>query len=121
MQHSSGFIDLINHLKQNVKEVDINYVKDLDTSKTALVDVRENEEWDDGFIPGAIHLSKGILERDIEKVIPNRNQEIVLYCRGGMRSIIAADCIQKMGYSNVSSMAGGITAWQHADYPVECD
>lgn len=123
MQHSSGFIDLISELKHTVKEKDVTQVKqELDSSKAlVLIDVRETDEWDDGYIPGAIHLSKGILERDIEKIVPDKSSEIILYCRGGYRSMISADAIQKMGYNNVSSMTGGIIAWEQAGYDITDD
>ncbi len=124
MQHSTGFMELVNQVKNQIKELDVKNVKNkLDSSSTQLVliDVRETEEWDEGFIPGAIHLSKGIIERDIEKIIPNKNSEIILYCGGGYRSMLAADNIQKMGYNNVISMSGGIKAWVNANYPIDYD
>lgn len=124
MQHSTGFMELVNQVKNQIKELDVKNVKNkLDSSSTQLVliDVRETEEWDEGFIPGAIHLSKGIIERDIEKIIPNKNSEIILYCGGGYRSMLAADNIQKMGYNNVISMSGGIKAWMNANYPIDYD
>lgn len=83
-----------------------------------LVDVREDHEWARGYIPGAIHIGRGILERDIERRIPDPDQEIILYCGGGYRSALAADNLQKMGYRNVVSMDGGIRAWQEAGYPI---
>jgi rhodanese-related sulfurtransferase len=81
------------------------------------VDVREESEWANGHITDAIHLSKGIIERDIAKLIPDSNSKVILYCGGGFRSALAADNIQKMGYSNVESMDGGYTAWQQAGLP----
>lgn len=84
-----------------------------------LVDVREESEWAAGHLPKAVHLSKGIIERDIEKAIPDVSAEIVLYCGGGFRSALAADSLQKMGYRNVRSMAGGFRAWSDAGLPVE--
>jgi rhodanese-related sulfurtransferase len=84
-----------------------------------LIDVREDHEWQDGHAAGAMHLGRGILERDIEKVEPAYNREIVLYCGGGYRSAMAADQMQKMGYTNVFSMAGGIRAWREAGLPEE--
>lgn len=124
MQHSSGFMELINQVKHTIKELDITSVKtalESNNSNLVLIDVRETEEWDEGFIPSAIHLSKGIIERDIEKIIPDKSSEIILYCGGGYRSMIAADNLQKMGYKNVFSMAGGIKAWLQANYPVDYD
>ena len=84
-----------------------------------LVDVREDHEWNQDHLPGSIHLSKGIIERDIEKMIPDTGGEIVLYCGGGYRSALAADSLQRMGYTNVISMDGGFTAWRDAGYPLE--
>ena len=84
-----------------------------------MLDVREESEWAKGYLPGAIHLSKGIIERDIEKVIKDSNAEIILYCRGGMRSALAADNLQTMGYKHVISMDGGFRAWNTAGYPIE--
>jgi rhodanese-related sulfurtransferase len=84
-----------------------------------LIDVREDHEWAAGHIPGAIHLSRGIIERDIERTIPNREAEILLYCGGGYRSALVADNLQKMGYRNVVSVDGGWRAWNQAGFPVE--
>lgn len=123
MKYSSGFTHLVSELKPAVIEKDITTVKKLlETNKNIiLIDVRETEEWDEGYIPGAIHLSKGIIERDIEKIIADKNTEIILYCRGGMRSVIAANNLQKMGYTNLCSMHGGITAWMNANYEITYD
>lgn len=110
MQHSSGFTKITEDAKKNIKEIDLAELKNrLATQKNNfyLVDVREKEEFDNGFIPGAIHLSKGVIERDIEKTIPDRNAEIVLYCGGGSRSALAAENLQRMGYTNVFSLIGG--------------
>lgn len=87
--------------------------------KFHLVDVREESEWARGHLPGAIHLSKGIIERDIEKMIPSTSAPIVLYCGGGFRSALAADYLRKMGYVNVLSVDGGWRAWTGAGYPTE--
>ncbi len=86
-----------------------------------LVDVREESEWNAGHLPSAIHLSKGVIERDIERTIPDRSAEIVLYCGGGYRSALAADNLQKMGYQNVVSMDGGYSGWHQAGFPVARD
>ena len=84
-----------------------------------LVDVREDEEWQQGHIPGAIHIGKGVIERDVEKKIPDPNAEIVLYCGGGYRSVLAADALQRMGYTNVTSMTGGYRGWVGAGHAIE--
>src|SRR5262249_51599151 len=86
--------------------------------KLFLVDVREDHEWDKDHLPGAVHLGRGIIERDIEQVLPDSKAEIVLYCGGGFRSALAADNLQKMGYSNVFSMDGGIRDWREKGYPL---
>jgi rhodanese-related sulfurtransferase len=123
MKHSSGFTNLVSEIKPAVIEKDPATVKNLlaTNEQVILIDVRETEEWDEGYISGAIHLSKGIIERDIEKVVPDKNTEIILYCRGGMRSVIAANNLQKMGYHNICSMQGGITAWINANYDITYD
>ena len=84
-----------------------------------LVDVREDNEYEQDHAAGAIHLGKGVIERDIETVIPNKDESIVLYCGGGYRSVLAADSIRRMGYTNVISMDGGMKAWREAGYPIE--
>jgi rhodanese-related sulfurtransferase len=121
MRHSAGFLKLVNDAKSRVKETNIHAVKkQLDgREKFYLVDTREDSEWSKGHLPGAIHLCKGIIERDIEKTIPDKNAEIVLYCGGGFRSALAADNLQKMGYTNVISMDGGWRGWTEAGYPTE--
>lgn len=121
--HTSGFLNLVTDLKDDIQQNDIHEIKRLLDSdpNIILIDVRETEEWEDGYLPNAIHLSKGLIERDIEKVVINKDSHIVLYCRGGYRSVIAAHNIQQMGYSNVRSMAGGITAWIAAGYEITED
>ncbi|MFY9531413.1 MAG: rhodanese-like domain-containing protein [Candidatus Acidiferrales bacterium] len=120
MQHATGFLKLVNDAKARIKEADFRDVKKrLDArEKMILVDTREDSEWVRGHIPGAIHLSKGIIERDIEKTVPDHNAPIVLYCGGGFRSALAADNLQKMGYTNVISMDGGWRGWTEAGLPV---
>jgi rhodanese-related sulfurtransferase len=120
MQHATGFLKLVNDAKARIKEADFRDVKKrLDAGeKMILVDTREDSEWVRGHIPGAIHLSKGIIERDIEKTAPDHNAPIVLYCGGGFRSALAADNLQKMGYTNVISMDGGWRGWTEAGLPV---
>ena len=120
MQHAEGFLKLVNDAKTRVKETDVAAVKQrLDAGeKLLLVDTREESEWARGHLPGAIHLSKGIIERDIEKTVPDKSAEIILYCGGGFRSALAADNLQKMGYTNVFSMDGGIRGWRDKGYPL---
>jgi len=121
MKHARGFLAIVNDAKQRVKETDVQTVKArLDRHETFhLVDVREDNEWERGHLPGAIHLGKGIIERDIEQTIPDPKAEIVLYCGGGYRSALAADALQRMGYTNVISMDGGYRGWVKAGNPVE--
>jgi rhodanese-related sulfurtransferase len=120
-QHSPGFLAIVQDAKKRVEETNVTEVRErLDRrEKFHLVDVREESEYAAGHLPGAIHLGKGVIERDIEKRIPDPNAPIVLYCGGGFRSALAADTIQKMGYKNVLSMDGGWSDWQQAGNPVE--
>ena len=123
MQHSNAFQKLVNDAKTRVRECNVQDVmKRLDVGeKFYLVDTREESEWARGHLPGAIHLSKGIVERDIEQKIPDKNAPIVLYCGGGFRSALAGDNIQKMGYTNVISMDGGWRGWNEAGFPTAKD
>ncbi|MFZ0979914.1 MAG: rhodanese-like domain-containing protein [Candidatus Acidiferrales bacterium] len=118
--HSEAFVKLVNDAKQRVKEEDFRETKKrLDAGeKIVLVDTREESEWSRGHIPGAVHLSKGIIERDIEKTVPDKDATVVLYCGGGYRSALAADNLQRMGYRNVISMDGGWRGWTEAGFPV---
>lgn len=121
MQHAPGFLAIVNDAKSRVKETNVSEVKKrMDAGeKLTLVDVREDSEWNKGRIAGAVHLGKGIIERDIEKAIPNKDQEIILYCGGGFRSALAADNLKKMGYKNALSMDGGWRGWTEQDFPTE--
>jgi rhodanese-related sulfurtransferase len=123
MKHSAGFLKLVEDAKTRVREAGIQEVKKrLDAGeKIVLLDVREESEWARGHLPGAIHLSKGIIERDIEQRIPEKNAPLVLYCGGGFRSALAADNLQRMGYTDVISMDGGWRDWTEAGYPVVKD
>lgn len=123
MQHSEEFLKLVNEAKKRVKQEDFRATKRRldDGEEFFLVDTREESEWARGRLPGAIHLSKGIIERDIEKSIPDRNATIVLYCGGGFRSALAAESLQKMGYYNVISMDGGWRGWSEAGFPTVGD
>ena len=119
-QHSLRFLQLVQDAKTRVREVGVDEVKArLDRGETFhLVDVREESEWAKDHLPGAIHLGKGVLERDVEERLPDTGAEIVLYCGGGFRSALAADNLQKMGYTNVLSMDGGIRGWREKGYPL---
>jgi len=119
--HSKKFLTIVNDAKGRIKETNVEEVKiQLDRGdKFFLVDVREESEWNKGHITNAIYIGKGVIERDIEKKIDNIDAEIILYCGGGFRSALAADNLQKMGYSNVSSMDGGYSGWIKAGYPTE--
>lgn len=119
--HSPGFLAITNDARSRVRETDVHDVKKRSDrgDQFHLVDVREESEWNAAHLPRAIHLSKGIIERDIEKRIPNKSDEIILYCGGGFRSALAADNLQKMGYTNVISMDGGFSGWKEAGYPLE--
>jgi rhodanese-related sulfurtransferase len=118
--HSEAFLKLVQDAKRRVKEEDFRETKKrLDAGdKIVLIDTREDSEWTRGHIPGAVHLSKGIIERDIEKTVPDKDATVVLYCGGGFRSALAADNLQKMGYRNVISMDGGWRGWTEAGFAV---
>lgn len=120
-QHAPGFLQLVNDAKTRVKELTIDQVveKQRRGEKFAFVDVREDSEWAAGRAKGAIHLGKGIIERDAEDKLPQKDAEIVLYCGGGFRSALAADNLQKMGYTRVYSMDGGIRGWREKGLPEE--
>jgi rhodanese-related sulfurtransferase len=121
MQHTPAFLKLVEDAKSRVKETGyLDVKKKMDArEKFVLVDVREDSEWARGHLPGAMHLGKGIIERDIEKAVPDKSAPLVLYCGGGFRSALAADNLQKMGYTNVISMDGGWRAWTEAGFPTE--
>lgn len=121
MAHNPGFLKLVEEAKRRIKECTIADVKaKLDQGKRFhLVDVREDNEFAKDHITGARHLGRGIIERDVETEIPDKGDEIILYCGGGFRSALAADHLRQMGYTNVLSMDGGIRAWREANYPLE--
>ncbi len=123
MKHSKRFLEIVREVKARIKETDVATVRARQKKGDTfyLVDVREDKEWDQGHLPGAIHLGKGVIERDIENVIPDANAEIILYCGGGYRSALAADNLTKMGYTHVVSMDGGFRGWNEAGFPVEHD
>ena len=122
-QHSPRFLQLVQDAKKRIREVTVDDVKArLDRGdKLHLVDVREESEYARDHLPGAVHLGKGIIERDVEDRIPDTGAEIVLYCGGGFRSALAADNLQMMGYTNVLSMDGGIRGWRDKGYPLTRD
>jgi rhodanese-related sulfurtransferase len=122
-QHAPGFLKIVNDAKQRVREVTVDDVKaKLDRNeKFILVDVREESEFAKDHLPGAIHLGKGVIERDIEERVPNPATPLVLYCGGGFRSALAADNLQKMGYSSVVSMDGGVRGWREKNFPFTKD
>jgi rhodanese-related sulfurtransferase len=120
-KHSPGFLNIVDDARKRIKETTVDQVKaKLDRGdKFHLVDVREESEFAREHLPRAIHLGKGIIERDVEERIPDTSTEIILYCGGGFRSALAADNLQKMGYTNVISMDGGIREWREKKYPLE--
>jgi rhodanese-related sulfurtransferase len=117
--HPEGFLKLVKEAKTRIKEEDFREIKKkLDAGEPMIIiDTREDNEWARGHIPNAVHLGKGVIERDIEKAIPDKDATLVLYCGGGYRSALAADNIQKMGYRNVISMDGGWRGWTEAGFP----
>ncbi len=121
MKHSEGFVKVVNDSKTRIKELTVSETRERLSNNPAakLVDVREDNEWDAAHAAGAIHLGKGIIERDIEATVPDKSSEVILYCGGGYRSALAADVLQQMGYTNVFSMAGGWKAWKESGAPVE--
>jgi rhodanese-related sulfurtransferase len=120
MQHSSRFLKLVNEAKSRIRETNVHEVKKrMDKGeKLIVVDVREDSEVARGRIPGALHLGKGVIERDVEKAIPDTNAEVILYCGGGYRSALAADALRQMGYTNAVSMDGGWREWNENRYPI---
>jgi len=120
VKHSPGFLKIVDDAKSRVREVSVDEAqRKLASGKAKLIDVREDTEWAAGHARGAQHLGKGVIERDIEDRVPDKNAELILYCGGGFRSALATDSIQKMGYTNVASLAGGWRAWQAAGAPVD--
>jgi rhodanese-related sulfurtransferase len=118
VKHSPGFLKLVDAAKSRVREIDVEEARRrLESGKAKLIDVREDSEWAAGHARGAKHMGKGVIERDIEQRVPDKNAELILYCGGGFRSALATDNLQKMGYTNVRSMAGGWRAWQAAGGP----
>jgi rhodanese-related sulfurtransferase len=121
MEHSPGFLKVVNDAKSRIQEVTIDEARERlkVNPKAVLVDVREDSEWQAGRAAEAIHLGKGILERDLEKAIPDPTTEIIMYCGGGFRSALTVDAAQKMGYTKVSSLIGGYKALVAANWPMK--
>ena len=121
MDHSPGFLALVNDAKQRVTEVSVAEARArlAANPKAVLMDVREDHEWNAGHAAQAVHLGKGIIERDLEKLYPDKNAEIILYCGGGFRSALSCDAAQKMGYRNVTSLIGGYKALVAAEWPIK--
>lgn len=119
MKHNEGFLALVNDAKTRVPQIDIAGYQKMPRENHLLIDVREDTEWAAGHASGAMHLSKGTIERDIETKVPDKSKTLVLYCGGGFRSALAADALQKMGYKNAISLDGGWRAWNQAGLPVE--
>ena len=120
-QHNEAFLELVNDAKTRIKEINVQELrrKQQAGEKFLLVDVREDSEWNAGHAAGAIHLGKGVIERDVEETVPEKSTPMVLYCGGGFRSALAADSLQRMGYANVLSLAGGWRDYTSAGLPVE--
>lgn len=123
MKHAPGFLKLVEDARRNVRETTVADVaaRLARGESLQLVDVREDDEWRAGHVRGAMHLGKGVIERDIETKLPDKDAEIILYCGGGFRSVLAAEQIQKMGYTNVISMDGGMRGWRDAKLPEDRD
>jgi rhodanese-related sulfurtransferase len=121
--HSAQFLKLVQEAKARIKETNVPDVKRRSDAgeKFILVDVREDNEWARGHLPGAVHLGKGIIERDIEQTVPDTATKLILYCGGGFRSALVAENLQKMGYTNVESMDGGWRGWLDAGLPTQKD
>ncbi|MET0646845.1 MAG: rhodanese-like domain-containing protein [Pyrinomonadaceae bacterium] len=119
MKHTEGFLRLTDDARSRVREVDVAHTLERLGRGARLIDVREDNEWQRGHAAGAEHLGRGVIERDIETAVPDHSTELILYCGGGYRSALACDNLQRMGYTNVYSLAGGWRAWQDAGAPVE--
>lgn len=123
MKHSPGFLKIVDDARTRIRELTVEETRTrlLLDKAVRLIDVREDHEWQAGHAQGAEHLSKGIIERDIEQLVPDKDTELILYCGGGYRSALATDTLQRMDYKNVYSMAGGWKAWKEAGAPIEDD
>jgi rhodanese-related sulfurtransferase len=121
MEHSNEFLRLVGEAMENVREVTVAEAQERMDAGATLIDVREDNEFEAGHASGARHMGRGIIERDIVQTIPDKGAELILYCGGGYRSALATDNLQKMGYTNVWSMAGGWHAWEEAGAPVSVE
>jgi rhodanese-related sulfurtransferase len=119
MKHTEGFLKLVDDARSRVREVNVEQTLERVRQGARLIDVREDNEWQSGHAAGAEHLGRGVIERDIEREVPEHSAELILYCGGGYRSALAADNLRRMGYANVYSLAGGWRAWREAGAPVE--
>ncbi|MEP6513287.1 MAG: rhodanese-like domain-containing protein [Parafilimonas sp.] len=119
MKHSEEFLKIVDDAKNRIKEISVSETQKHIKEGATLIDVREDNEWQADHAKDSLHLSRGIIERDIVQQFPDKNTELILYCGGGFRSALSADNLQKMGYSNVFSMAGGWTAWKESNAPTE--
>ena len=121
MKHSSEFENIVDDAKSRIKEVSVAETRDRIDAGAILIDVREDNEWEAAHAANATHLGKGIIERDIETQVPDKDTELILYCGGGYRSALVADTLQQMGYTNIWSMAGGWKAWKESGAPISND
>ena len=119
MQHSNEFLEIVNDAKSRVKEINVKQAQERINTGAIMIDVREDNEWNAGHVKGALHLGRGVIERDIINTIPQKATELILYCGGGFRSALSADNLQKMGYTNVLSMNGGWKAWNDEGGAIE--
>src|SRR5881394_1273192 len=121
MDHSPGFLKLVNEVRPKIKEITFDEARArlAQNPKAVLLDVREDSEWENGHAAEAVHLGKGVLERDIEKMFPNPNTELIMYCGGGYRSVLTAYVAQRMGYRNVASVVGGYKALAQEQWPMK--
>jgi rhodanese-related sulfurtransferase len=119
VKHTEGFLKIVDDAKSRVREIDIAGALERVQEGARLVDVREDGEWERGHAVGAEHMGRGVIERDIETAVPGHDAELILYCGGGYRSALAADNLQRMGYTNVYSLAGGWKAWKDAGAPFD--
>jgi rhodanese-related sulfurtransferase len=119
MKHSPEFVAIVDDAKKRIKEVSVGEAQHRIKEGAKLIDVREDNEWDTAHAAGSAHMGRGIIERDIVQTFPEKDTELILYCGGGYRSALATDMLQRMGYTNVFSMAGGWKAWKEAEAPIE--
>lgn len=119
MNHSEEYLQIVEDAKSRIREVSVADTQERVKQGATLIDVREDNEFDAAHAAGAMHMGRGIIERDIVQTYPEKDKELILYCGGGYRSALAADMLQKMGYTNIRSMAGGWAAWKDSGAPVE--